>query len=88
MKRRGASHKAGAIDPTTKTKYGYRTNAELPDTADGWLSGAESHEGSWWPHWNAWLKKNSGRKSTAPRVPGTGGYPVMEPAPGSYVKVR
>lgn len=84
----GSGHNAGVVNPPTKTKYGYRTNSELPDTAEGWLSGGESHEGSWWPHWNAWLKKKSGRKSTAPRVPGEGGHPIIEPAPGSYVKVR
>ncbi len=84
----GSGHNAGVVNPPSKTKYGYRTNTHLPDTADAWLEGAEQHEGSWWPHWNAWLKKKSGRKSASPRVPGAGAYPVIEPAPGRYVKVR
>ena len=42
--------------------------------------------GSWWPDWDAWLKARSGRQVPA-REPGAR-LGVIEPAPGSYVKVR
>ena len=84
----GSGHNAGVVNPPSKVKYGYRTNANLPATPEEWLNGAERHEGSWWSHWEKWLRKRSGRKSAVPRVPGAKGYPVIEPAPGSYVLVR
>ena len=85
----GSGHNAGVVNPPSKKKYGYRTNDAQPASAEAWLAGAKQHEGSWWPHWQAWLKKHSGRKSAAPRVPGASqAYPVVEPAPGRYVLVR
>ena len=43
--------------------------------------------GSWWNDWDKWLSEKSGAKMPA-RVPGSGGLPAIEDAPGSYVKVR
>ena len=37
--------------------------------------------------WDQWLSARSGPKVPA-RMPGDGGLPVIEDAPGSYVKVR
>ena len=49
--------------------------------------GRQADRRSWWPDWCKWLSKNSGEK-IPPRVPGTGKLPVIEDAPGSYVKMR
>jgi polyhydroxyalkanoate synthase len=85
----GSGHIAGVINPPDKNKYGYRTNADLPADPEAWLKGAEPHEGSWWPHWRAWIAARAGRaKPVAARAPGGGGLGVIEPAPGSYVQVR
>jgi len=52
-------------------------------SAEEWLSEAEQHKGSWWPHWADWLKSQSGKMS-----------PPMQPsfqkvtrnrAPGKYI---
>jgi polyhydroxyalkanoate synthase len=51
-----------------------------------WLAGAEQQDGSWWPHWSAWLAAQSGEEVPA-RQPGDGKLKVIEDAPGSYVKV-
>ncbi len=84
----GASgHIAGVINPPHKNKYGYWTNSNKPASADEWLAGAKVHEGSWWPDWKRWLGRYSGGKVAA-RVPGKGGLPAIEDAPGSYVRVR
>ncbi len=83
----GSGHNAGVVNPPTRTKYGYRTNAAMPDTADAWSETAEQHEGSWWPHWARWLGAKSGKQVPA-RQPGSGETAIIEPAPGSYVKVR
>ncbi|MDX1528181.1 MAG: class I poly(R)-hydroxyalkanoic acid synthase [Gammaproteobacteria bacterium] len=84
----GASgHIAGVINPPHKNKYGYWTSKEYPASADDWLAGAKVHEGSWWPDWRRWVSRYSGGKVAA-RVPGKGGLPAIEDAPGSYVRVR
>ena len=45
------------------------------------------HPGSWWPEWARWLEELAGGKVKA-RVPGKGGLPALEDAPGSYVKAE
>ncbi|MCK0096292.1 class I poly(R)-hydroxyalkanoic acid synthase [Yoonia sp. F2084L] len=79
-----SGHIAGIINPPTKNKYGHYTNPELGLTADDWLDAAEKNEGSWWPRWDGWLSKKSGKKVDA-RTPGDDKHPVLAPAPGTYV---
>ena len=83
----GSGHIAGVINPPVAQKYQHWTNPDLPPTVDAWLEGAEAHPGSWWPHWSAWLADRSGARVPA-RDPAAGPLPVIEDAPGSYVKVR
>ena len=83
----GSGHIAGVINPPPSTKYGYWTNDARAADAEQWLRGAEHHEGSWWPDWQAWLVRKSGAKVAA-RDPAAGGLPPLEDAPGIYVKVR
>ncbi len=81
-----SGHVAGVVNPPAKGKYGYWTNENKPATGAEWLSGAEKHDGSWWPHWEAWLKPLAGPMVEA-REPGKGGkLKALEDAPGSYVK--
>jgi polyhydroxyalkanoate synthase subunit PhaC len=83
----GSGHIAAVINPVGSPFYGYAVNAELPANPSAWDSGAEKHEGSWWPDWLAWVKPTSGDQVPA-RIPGSGKLPALEDAPGSYVKVR
>ncbi len=82
-----SGHIAGIVNPPSKKKYGFYANKDLPDTADEWLAGAKEHEGSWWPTWEAWLKKRSGAMVAA-RMPGDSEHPALAPAPGTYVRKR
>lgn len=79
-----SGHIAGIVNPPSKKKYGHYTNEDLSLEPDDWLKGADFHEGSWWPHWEAWLSKRSGAQVEA-RVPGDADHPVLAPAPGTYV---
>ncbi|MEM9432950.1 MAG: class I poly(R)-hydroxyalkanoic acid synthase [Pseudomonadota bacterium] len=79
-----SGHVAGIINPPSKNKYGHFTNAAAMEEADSWIEGADFTEGSWWPRWSAWLKKNSGAMVPA-RKPGSKKFPPLESAPGSYV---
>jgi len=83
----GSGHIAGIVNPPSANKYGYWTNAKLPESADEWLAGATQHEGSWWNDWVKWLGPKSGAK-VEPREPGGGKLTPIEDAPGSYVKER
>jgi len=83
----GSGHIAGIINPPANNKYGYRTHDELPPDPDQWCAAAEQHAGSWWTDWAAWVAARAGALQPA-RVPGTDAYPVIEDAPGRYVKQR
>ncbi|MCA1771381.1 MAG: class I poly(R)-hydroxyalkanoic acid synthase [Halomonas sp.] len=87
----GSGHIAGIVNPPHKQKYGHWTNDQLPESHDAWFEGATFNEGSWWPHWQAWITKNGyadpdPKKMVAARQPGDGELSVIEPAPGRYVK--
>ncbi len=83
----GSGHIAGIINPPAAKKYCHWTNESLPEGADEWLEGAQRHEGSWWTDWAAWCAERGGDRVPA-RVPGSGRLPVLEDAPGAYVKLR
>lgn len=84
----GSGHNAGVINPPAANKHGFWLNQALPDTADDWLAGAAKKEGSWWPHWQAWLTAQGDQTPAPARKVGGGALKVIEPAPGRYVRVR
>jgi polyhydroxyalkanoate synthase len=84
----GASgHIAGAINPPAKKKRNHWVG-DLAADAGAWLDNAESIDGSWWPAWSEWLATHAGAKVAARRVLGNAEFPVIEPAPGRYVKAK
>ncbi len=82
-----SGHIAGVVNPPAANKYCHWTNDKLPRKPDQWLETATQHAGSWWPTWDAWAKSHGGGMVPA-RTPGDGKLAVLEPAPGSYVKVK
>jgi polyhydroxyalkanoate synthase len=83
----GSGHIAGMINPPVANKYGFWTNESLAEKPDDWLAGAKQNEGSWWTDWRRWLEPSLGPQIAA-RVPGKGKLKVIEPAPGSYARMR
>ncbi len=93
----GASgHIAGVINPPVHNKRHYWATdatdatqpAQFPSVAEVWEKQATQQAGSWWPDWMTWLQSQSGQRVPAPTHLGHVDYPVLEDAPGSYVKVR
>lgn len=82
-----SGHIAGIVNPPSKNKYGHYINGDLSLDAQGWMEGADFHEGSWWPRWEGWLKRRSGKKVAA-RKPGDSTHPVLCDAPGTYVRAK
>ncbi len=60
----------------------------LPEDAQAWLDAAAERPGSWWTDWSAWLAVQAGPMVPAPAEPGSAAYPVIEPAPGRYVRAK
>ena len=79
-----SGHIAGIVNPPSKGKYGHYTNDDLGLGHEDWLKGADFTEGSWWPRWEKWLKKLSGKMIPA-RIPGEDGREILCDAPGTYV---
>lgn len=85
----GASgHIAGVINPPNKNKRHYWIQGKMGKGAAHWLETAQSQPGSWWPHWDKWLKKQGNNQVPAPSQLGNEKYSVIEQAPGRYVTKR
>ncbi|CAA6800930.1 MAG: Polyhydroxyalkanoic acid synthase [uncultured Thiotrichaceae bacterium] len=84
----GSGHIAGIINPPEANKYGYRVTDELPDEPQAWADSANVEEGSWWPNWNTWIRPLSDEETIDARTPGDSTLPVIEDAPGTYVKCK
>jgi polyhydroxyalkanoate synthase len=85
----GASgHIAGTINPASKNKRSFWTGRDgsLPANSEAWLAGAQERSGSWWTDWSSWLAQFGGGQKAAPKGYGNARYPIIEPAPGRYVK--
>jgi len=83
-----SGHVAGVINPPAKNKRSHWLNDELDCDATDWLAAAKEQSGSWWPDWDAWMKRHSTGTVPAPAQAGNANYPVIESAPGRYVKMK
>ena len=86
----GSGHIAGVVNPPSAQKYQYWINEGPCTSLEEYAAGATEHPGSWWPDWIEWIS-GLNAKTVAPRgkrKPGGKNDPVIEPAPGQYVKTR
>jgi polyhydroxyalkanoate synthase subunit PhaC len=82
-----AGHIASLVNPPgnpAATFFAGPTDARK--SADEWLAGAEKQSGSWWEAWADWNVARSGRLVARPETLGNATHPVLEDAPGSYVR--
>jgi polyhydroxyalkanoate synthase len=86
----GSGHIAGVVNHPDAGKYQYWVGDSDAASLEEFVAGATEHPGSWWPHWLAWLEAQAPQKvpATGKRKPGGRGDPVIEDAPGTYVKSR
>ena len=84
----GSGHVAGVINPASKNRRNHWIKGETGKGTDHWLETAKDVKGTWWNHWAPWVKKRAGKQVDAPKAVGNKDYPILEPAPGSFVKTR
>ena len=80
-----SGHIQSLINPPDNRKAHFSAGAAQAETAEDWVSSAEKHAGSWWPHWLQWIAARSGKTKPAPAAPGNTDLPVLDAAPGRYV---
>jgi polyhydroxyalkanoate synthase len=83
-----SGHVAGVINPPSRNKRSHWLNDDLESDPQGWFDGAEEKPGSWWPDWNAWMRRHSNGTIPAPIQQGNARFSPIEPAPGRYVKEK
>lgn len=83
-----SGHVAGVINPPARNKRSHWLNDNLSYVAEDWLDEAKEQPGSWWPDWDAWVKRQSQGAVAAPKRPGSETYQAVESAPGRYVKQK
>ena len=65
-----SGHVQSLINPPGNPKARFLTNDGAHATPEAFLAGAETHAGSWWPHWHAWLDARGGARVAAPKAVG------------------
>ncbi|CAM3615586.1 Poly-beta-hydroxybutyrate polymerase [Bordetella sputigena] len=82
-------HNVGIVSepglPNRDFRWGLRHQGAAYVGPADWAEQAERVEGSWWPHWEAWLVRHSAPKGPAPAYPPEG---AICDAPGEYVHGR
>ncbi len=83
----GSGHIAGVVNPPSMKKYQYWTGGKPVGELADWMKSAQENPGSWWPHWDQWIRKHDG-ETVAARKTGSKKHKPIEHAPGSYVMAK
>jgi polyhydroxyalkanoate synthase len=83
-----AGHLQSLINPPGAPKAFFSTAPSRDADPEDWARAAVRHEGSWWPHWRAWMQQRSGVQVEAPKKPGSRTHRPLCAAPGTYVLER
>ncbi len=85
-------HNAGIVSPPgppgrRSYQLATHTEGERYVDADVWQQRTPTHQGSWWPAWQDWLTQRSGEPVAPPQTGAPdAGLPVLDDAPGRYVR--
>ena len=82
-----AGHLQSILNPPGIAKSFFLAAKVGDPDPDTWASTAARNEGSWWPHWMAWMHQRSGALIPAPKKLGSRKHPPGVAAPGEYVMV-
>ncbi|MGA2294029.1 MAG: alpha/beta fold hydrolase [Acidimicrobiales bacterium] len=82
-----SGHIAGVVNPPSP-KAKFWSNDARPADPQEWKNAAELKENTWWEDWSLWIGERSGGDVAAPKKLGSRDHPVLEAAPGSYVRAH
>ncbi|MEJ8821862.1 alpha/beta fold hydrolase [Variovorax humicola] len=80
-----AGHLQSLLNPPGGAKSFFLTAKAAGPDPEAWAASAPRTDGSWWPHWMAWMHERSGAKVPAPAKPGSAKHKPGAAAPGEYV---
>ncbi len=80
-----AGHLQSLLNPPGTPRAYFHAAPVDVDDPERWAAGAPRADGSWWPHWRAWVQGRSGERIDAPARLGNSDFPPLGPAPGTYV---
>ena len=80
-----AGHLQSLINPPGASKSFFAAAPANVADPDDWAAGVPRQDGSWWPHWRAWIQERSGELVPAPRKMGSRKFKPLGSAPGEYV---
>ncbi|MFO1285858.1 MAG: alpha/beta fold hydrolase [Rubrivivax sp.] len=85
-----AGHLQSLLNPPGAPKSFYFTAPAAVEDPMQWAQLAQpaKQEGSWWPHWRAWIQARSGELVDAPAKLGSRKHKPLGAAPGTYVMER
>jgi polyhydroxyalkanoate synthase len=85
-----AGHLQSLINPPGASKSFYTAAPASVEDATQWaeLTQAGRQDGSWWPHWRAWIQARSDELVDAPAKLGSRKHKPLAAAPGEYVLVK
>jgi polyhydroxyalkanoate synthase subunit PhaC len=83
-----AGHIASLVNPPGNPKATYYINGETGAGPDAWFKSATKQPGTWWEVWADWTVAQSGSEVPVRGHLGSAVHPVLEPAPGRYVRDR
>jgi len=80
-----SGHIASMVNPPGNPKASFQVGKLAAAVPEDWLRDAPAAQGSWWPHYIAWLGERSGKDKPAPTALGNALLPPLNDAPGTYV---
>jgi polyhydroxyalkanoate synthase subunit PhaC len=80
-----SGHLQSLLNPPTNPKASFQVGSVNSAGPDAFLATAEKQKGSWWLNWRDWLHARSGEEIRVSKSLGNARYPVIAPAPGTYV---
>jgi polyhydroxyalkanoate synthase len=83
-----AGHIQAQVNPPGNPKAHFFAGPTPGPDPDAWLAAADRHPGTWWSHWADWALERGPAEVPAPTELGNTAYPVLAPAPGTYVYHR
>ncbi len=81
-----SGHIASLVNPPGNPKAHYWTGKRPGPDPQAWFDEASRREGSWWEAWADWVSKRSGPRVRADEDLGSSLHPVLDVAPGRYVR--